>query len=216
MKSRNFFKVAALAAMLCAGAAQAGTELINGDFEVPTQGSAMWGVYNNFDGWTGGVNGIELRNNVAGAAYSGLNFVELDVYANSSMSQTIDTTLGQAYTVSFAYAPREGVASSSNGIEVFWNGASQGVFTGDGTANSGNVWTLENLSVTGALTSSSLTFQAVGTSDGLGGSLDAVSVTAGPAVPVTPVPEPETYAMVLAGLGLFGFIRRRKSVKKAA
>ena len=31
--------------------------------------------------------------------------------------------------------------------------------------------------------------------------------------PVTPVPEPETYAMMLAGLGLIGFIGKRKSKK---
>ncbi len=31
-------------------------------------------------------------------------------------------------------------------------------------------------------------------------------------VPETPVPEPETYAMLLAGLGLVGFAARRKRV----
>ena len=33
---------------------------------------------------------------------------------------------------------------------------------------------------------------------------------------VTAVPEPETYAMLLAGLGLVGFVGRRKAAKKAA
>jgi hypothetical protein len=32
----------------------------------------------------------------------------------------------------------------------------------------------------------------------------------------TPVPEPETYSMVLAGLGLMGFIARRRKQKEAA
>ena len=40
----------------------------------------------------------------------------------------------------------------------------------------------------------------------------------GPRIQVTPVPEPETYAMLMASLGLLGFIahRRRKSLNAAA
>ena len=34
------------------------------------------------------------------------------------------------------------------------------------------------------------------------------------ATPVTPVPEPETYAMLLAGLGLMGVIARRRNTRK--
>jgi hypothetical protein len=30
---------------------------------------------------------------------------------------------------------------------------------------------------------------------------------------VTPVPEPETYAMMLAGLGMLGFMARRRKLK---
>ena len=32
----------------------------------------------------------------------------------------------------------------------------------------------------------------------------------------TPVPEPETYAMILAGLGLMGFMARRRKQNAAA
>jgi hypothetical protein len=32
---------------------------------------------------------------------------------------------------------------------------------------------------------------------------------------IAPVPEPETYALILAGLGLIGFIRRRKQKASA-
>ena len=32
----------------------------------------------------------------------------------------------------------------------------------------------------------------------------------------TPIPEPETYAMLLAGLGLLGFAARRRKLKLAA
>lgn len=48
-----------------------------------------------------------------------------------------------------------------------------------------------------------LSFKAIGTSDSLGTSLDKVSLTSA-------VPEPETYAMLLAGLALLGFTARRR------
>lgn len=181
--------------------ASAANLVSNGSFEADVQGNGSWNIYSNLTGWTGGSYGIELRNNVAGAASDGANYVELDTYANSSISQSIATTLGTQYNLSFAYSPREGVSAASNGIEVFWNGVSQGVFTGNG--GSGNVWAEESMTVTGAASSSSLGFQAVGTSDSVGGSLDAVSLT--PAVP-----EPETYALLLAGLGAIGFVASRR------
>ncbi len=33
---------------------------------------------------------------------------------------------------------------------------------------------------------------------------------------LTPIPEPDTYGMLLAGLGLFGFIARRKAKREVA
>ncbi|MDY7575670.1 FxDxF family PEP-CTERM protein [Actimicrobium sp. CCI2.3] len=43
----------------------------------------------------------------------------------------------------------------------------------------------------------------------------SISVTAGTPIP-SPVPEPETYAMMLAGLGLLGFAARRKAKSNQA
>lgn len=57
----------------------------------------------------------------------------------------------------------------------------------------------------------SITYSYLGTPQGLGDEgwgINAVNVSA--------VPEPGTYAMLLAGLGLVGFMTRRKAAKKAA
>ncbi|MCY1313806.1 hypothetical protein D9M70_643630 [compost metagenome] len=52
-------------------------------------------------------------------------------------------------------------------------------------------------------------------SNGVGGGGSGGGFTGGSILPVTPeipaVPEPETYAMLLAGLGLVALARRRKS-----
>jgi hypothetical protein len=50
----------------------------------------------------------------------------------------------------------------------------------------------------------------LGTSKGF--DLDAVSITTSP---VPAVPEPETYAMLMAGLGLIGFMVRRRNARSA-
>lgn len=39
------------------------------------------------------------------------------------------------------------------------------------------------------------------------------TITAQDQLYISPVPEPETYAMLLAGLGLMGFVARRRRAK---
>jgi len=198
---RRIVLAAVLAAPFLASAANL---VANGSFEDTVQGAGSWNIYSNLPGWTGGSAGIELRNAVAGAAFDGVNFVELDTTQNSLMFQNIATNLGQGYKLSFAYAPRTNVSSASNGIEVFWNGATQGVFTGNGFGG-GDVWSVQTMTLTGAALASKLEFRAVGDSDSYGGSLDAVSLTSA-------VPEPGTYALMLGGLGALVFVARRRRV----
>src|SRR4051794_23089615 len=102
-------------AIVGTGATSARANLIvNGSFEGDSQASGTWANYDNLTGWAGGTHGIELRNNVAGAAYDGVNFIELDTTGNSFATQNILTASGQLYNLSFAYSPRRGVAADSN------------------------------------------------------------------------------------------------------
>jgi hypothetical protein len=187
------------------GAAHAGNLVVDGSFEDQAQAAGSWNVYNAINGWsTVSGAGIELRNNVAGTAFDGVNFVELDSYNNSAMAQTLTTVAGTTYDLSFAYSARAGVSAGSNPIQVLWNGVGVATVTANGSSLSGNDWHLFNYTVTGT-GSDTLTFRAIGVNDSLGGSLDAVTVTAA-------VPEPSTYAMMFLGLGLMGasLSRRRK------
>jgi hypothetical protein len=169
----------------------------NGSFEADSQSAGTWNILSSLTGWTGSA---ELRNNVAGTASDGFNFVELDTTGNSSIYQDF-TGLSGLYNLSFDYSARPGVAKDSNPIQAWWNGALLTTVTGNGIGKSDNNWLTLDFLVSGT-GNDKLTFTAAGISDSYGGSLDNVILTA--------VPEPETYGMMLAGLGLIGFVARRR------
>ncbi len=203
MKTRKIVAVAAL--LIAAGGAQASALVTNGSFENP--GVSSWGNQSSILGWTGGAYGIEIQPNgtVSGvSAFDGNQYVELDTTANSSMWQDLSTTASNTYTLSFAYMPRPDNAggSLSNQIEVFWGGSKLGTFTGKSKLGPWLEVEFANLSAF-AGPSTRLEFRAAGISDSYGGFIDGVVVTA--------VPEPESYALLLAGLGLIGVVARRHS-----
>jgi hypothetical protein len=148
--------------------------IVNGSFETPTQTAGTWSIYTSIPGWdTTSGDGIEVRNNVAGTAYDGVNFVELDSYSNSAMSQDVTTIPLSKYNLSYYYAPRSGVSAASNYIELYFNDVRIDNITGDDQSNSG--WNLRSFLVTGT-GSDTITFKAAGTSDSYGGSIDKVSM----------------------------------------
>jgi hypothetical protein len=200
MRIRTFARVAGLALALTAGAgAQAASLVVNGSFEAPGVNNGSWSIFNSITGWSS-TNGIEVRNNVSGTAYSGNNYVELDANSNSTIMQTIATQAGQAYELTFAYSPRIGQPAATNGISAFWNGNLLQNITAAGTTV--NNWVLYTFFVTGT-GSDQLSFSATGTSDSLGGNIDAVALSA--------VPLPG--AALLFGSSILGFlgVKRRKA-----
>ena len=113
-----------------------------------------------------------------------------------------DIATGQRYDLSFMYSPRPGVTGADNNdVRVFWNGDLLDTVGGNLPAGAMN-WQLHSYAVV-ALGNDVLAFAASGRSDSLGGSLDAVTLTAA-------VPEPGTYALMVAGLLALGFIARRR------
>lgn len=181
--------------------ASAAVDLVtNGSFEVDSQASGTWNIYNSLTGWTGSPN-IELRNNVAGTAYEGGNFIELDTYSNSSLSQLLIGTPG-LYQLSFWYSARPGTGATNDLTFTVDGSAPVTVLNGVSNAGSDHNWlnysTIVNFDGNGLLT-----FNASGISDSYGGSLDMVSFT-------STIPESETYVMLVIGLGLLGFAARRK------
>lgn len=186
----------------------------NGSFEQVanggTQGAGSWSVYSSIPGWTGQPN-IEVRDSIAGVAQDGSNFVELDTHyvnnTNSSMFQNISGT--GAVKLSFWYSARPHTAAGTNLLSFALGNATGSVLNNIGNNTGTHAWQqfvgYFNLDADGSTT---LSFSAGGTMDSYGGSLDNVVVTA--------VPEPESYALMLAGLGLVGAIARRRNQRKTA
>lgn len=191
-------KLFTLVALLTVATTANANLIQNGSFEETIQANGTWGIYNSINGWstTNGA-GIEIRNNVAGTASNGVNFVELDSNNNSAMVQTITTSAGSLYELLFDYSPRVNQPATTNGISVFWNGTLLAEITGTGGVS--NSWVTQQFFVTGT-GNDVLKFAATGTSDSFGGNIDYVQLNA--------VPVPAAAWLFASALCLFGFARR--------
>lgn len=193
----------------------AGNLIVNGGFESTVVANGNWVNVSTTPGWTwlsGPGTGFEIRNNVAGAAQEGRNYVELDTNGNTLIGQYLDSlSSGAQYDLSFWYAPREFQAASTNGLQVFWNGTLLDA-TLTGLGGSGNDWSQHQYRVTAQAGRNLLSFASVGSSDSLGGNLDNVSLNR--------IPEPGTLALTFAALMgallLPRSLRRRAEARRAA
>ncbi len=179
--------------------------ITNGSFETPDQPTGTWSVYGSIPGWTTTFGpGIEIQDHVTGLAYDGDQFVELDSHSHSGMLQQVAVTAGASYDLSFAYSPRPGVAATSTGIEVWFDGGLLDTIAGSGIGLSDTSWSVLNYSVipTGNLVN--LEFRAVGTSESLGGYIDDVQLNG------STVPVPGAVVLGTLGMSLVGWLRRRQ------
>lgn len=169
----------------------------NGSFESPALGIGNWGIYPAIPNWAlFSGSGAEIQNNVAGSPYAGEQHVELDGNDNSTIEQAVPVTPGAAYLFRWAYSPRPGVASGSNGVQVLVDGNVIGLLDQDGTGNADTVWTVYQLAVTASGPTMTLRFRASGTSDGVGGYIDDVSLRP---IAASPVPGPTGPAAAALG-----------------
>jgi choice-of-anchor C domain-containing protein len=210
MKIAQLIQAAAVTALFASSAASAagnGNLISNGDFEAYTVGVASGG-YTKVDagssaitGWTIGGVSVDLIKNSYGSV-SGTSVDMLGTPGPGSLSQLFSYNANTTYTLSFDVSRNPNGSYTALSVDV--NGIHH-EYVGTSLA------TTQSFSFTTGNSAGSqlLQFSSVNGDGYSGAVLDNVTLTAA-------VPEPETYAMLLGGLGLMGFMARRRSGKKAA
>jgi choice-of-anchor C domain-containing protein len=175
-----------------------------------TLGSTTGGL----TGWTINSGSVDLIGNYW-QAQSGNQSLDLSgAAANGVISQTFNTLAGQTYGVSFWLAgnPDDTVKLKTGTVSV-GNLTQNFSFDTTGKSHASMGWIEQSFSFVASGNSSTLTFASHqlnpnGTLSSWGPALDNISVTA--------VPEPETYALLLAGLAMVGTVARRRKGRTLA
>ena len=196
--------VAAMAALSFAGTAQAANLVTNGSFE-DTGFNLQAGSYcylngpyacGSVNGWTGAFPLMASNSGPWGNPNTPAGDFLIGIQGTSHAEQALTLAAG-TYTLSWIDAGRGNYGGPTETYQVSVGG---NVLSTE-SVNYGAGWTAKSLTFTTA-GNTTLSFSGQTNYDATA-FIDKVSVT-------TAVPEPETYAMLMAGLGLLGFIARRR------
>jgi len=189
-----------LASLGFVSAASANTVLFS-SFESPIIGSGYqnFTLGQTFDGWTVSAGDVDIIR----GAYSPLPFpdgdqaVDLNGFQPGAISQSINTVIGQAYSLNFWLSANTVVSAQANAGA----GATTQIFSSGNTA-----WNQYFLPFTATGTSTLISFSSVNTPGTGGPTLDEVSVVA------VPTPTSAMGGFVLLGLVFAGNkLRTRKA-----
>lgn len=185
----------------------------NGSFEIGPDPGGSFIILSSGDtsitGWEVlGPNTIDLVGTVWQNS-DGLKGIDLDgTPGPGGIQQTFDTMIGTQYSVLFDLAGNPVGGPTIKEVEVSAAGV-DAIYTFDVTGKSlaAMGWVTKEFKFVATSTSTTLAFRSLTSSGNWGPALDNVRVSA---VPTGVVPEPQTYAMMAAGIAaLVAFGRRR-------
>jgi len=213
--------------LVLASSAHAATLLTNGSFEspiVPVGNFSSFPVGSSaITGWTvvgpagtsvSPVSGTFAQNGVAFIAQDGAQWLDLtgfNINSTEGVSQTVATTVGNLYQLSFFVGNTTGggIFGTTSTVNVSLNGVQS--FSDINSTVSPVAQNWQQFTHTFVATSASTTLALLNgdpVSDNNNGLDNVVLLDLGPAVGA--IPEPDTYAMLLGGLSLLGFMLRRR------
>ncbi len=154
--------------------------------------------------------------NFAGASPDGGNFVALDgdIFFNGALSQTVNgLTPGKTYALKFYWAGTQfenRTGDITERLDVSFGPSSFSTATVANPTHGFQGWFLVSKNFKAVSSSQLLSFLSVGTPDGLPpvALLDGVSLST--------VPEPQSWALLIAGFGMVGVAARRRRLRVVA
>lgn len=187
--------------------------LINGGFEHPSTSFVNYlapGGFTWIDGWITTGNGVHWMTESLGyfTDPTGKDAVDLADYAkaNGGIKQSFATTIGALYSVSFAGMTYQN-AGNPDGlgeITALIDNVEIQTYQLVNKSSASNAWQNFSFSFTATSALTTLEFRHKPAGENYSFLNDA-------SVFAVPVPEPESWAMLLAGLGLVGFAVRRRT-----
>ena len=149
--------------------------IVNGSFESVSIPNGRFNIVSSVEGWTANNNAEFWENGFKGVtSQDGDVYTELDVGRNNvdGLTQEINTTIGQRYSLSFYLRNRPNTNNSTNQVIVSWNGEGLGTFTPS------NDWEQVTLEVVGTGFDRLFFGETNEANNGLGSHLDNVSLIA--------------------------------------